>query len=375
MDKPGSLLRLARESQGVSLSAVAARTHFSKSMLGMLENDQRDVKPEHIVAYSRALNIPISALTAPPNDPIRLAHEWLVSDSAPVTHSAVGHRVGRSLADDVEQRVVDLRHLDDAVGGKDLFPLVVKELEDLRTVINECSYADDIGRRLLTAAGELSQLAGWVASDAGYYGHAQYTYLDGAKAASQAGDRILTGQLLSSLSYQIANVGHPDEAVLLARTAVKGAQGATPVVAALLTERVAWAAARARDRDGAMRALDTVDDTYQRRTAGVEEPEWVYWVDRSEIDVMAGRCFVELGDPSRARPLLQQAIDNYPKDRAREVALYQTWLAESYARNRDFDAAQETIGAARKAADGIHSARLERRVVEIELMLSGRGGW
>ncbi|WP_330257480.1 tetratricopeptide repeat protein [Nocardia sp. NBC_00565] len=199
--------------------------------------------------------------------------------------------------------------------------------------------------------------------------------MNGAKAASQAGDRVLTGQLLSSLSYQIANVGQPGDAVLLARTALSGAHGATPVVAALLTERVAWAAARARDRDGAMRALDTVDDTYERRIAGVEEPEWVYWVDRSEIDVMAGRCFVELGDPSRARPLLQQAIDSYPKDRAREVALYQTWLAESYARNRDFDAAQETIRAARKAAYGVHSARLERRVVEIELMLSGRGRW
>jgi hypothetical protein len=221
----------------------------------------------------------------------------------------------------------------------------------------------------------MSQLVGWVASDAGQYGHAQYAYLDGAKATCQAGDRVLTGQLLSSLSYQIANVGKPDDAVLLARTAAKGAQGATPVVAALLTERVAWAAARARDRDGAMRALDTVDNTYERRSTGIEEPEWVYWVDRSEINVMAGRCFVELSDPSRARPLLQQAIDSYPKDRAREVALYQTWLAESYARNRDFDAAQETIGAARKAADSVHSARLERRVVEIELMLSGRGGW
>ncbi|WP_330250521.1 helix-turn-helix domain-containing protein [Nocardia sp. NBC_00565] len=59
MDKPGSLLRLARESQGVSLSAVAAKTHFSKSMLGMLENDQRDVKPEHIVVLrARPVHLP-----------------------------------------------------------------------------------------------------------------------------------------------------------------------------------------------------------------------------------------------------------------------------------------------------------------------------
>ncbi|WP_405160650.1 helix-turn-helix domain-containing protein [Nocardia sp. NBC_01499] len=371
MDSPGALLRLARESQRVSLAVLAGRTHYSKSLLGMLENGQRDIRAEHITAYSRALNIPVDALMAPPDDPIRIAHEWLVADSVATTHSAAGRRVGNDLATDLENRVIELRHLDDHIGGKDLLPLVDREFEDVRKAIMECSYTDEIGRRLRTSAGELAQLVGWVASDAGRYAQAQRSYLDGHNAATAAGNRVLAGQLLSSLAYQISNIGDPADASLLAKTAVRGARDATPVVEALLTERVAWASARSRDRDSTMRALDAVDDAYDRRSADVEEPEWVYWMDRSEINVMAGRCFVELGQPSLASPLLLRAIEGYPQEHAREVALYQTWLAESYVRSREFDAAEATIAAARKAADAVRSARLDRRIGEIELLLTG----
>ena len=76
-----------------------------------------------------------------------------------------------------------------------------------------------------------------------------------------------------------------------------------------------------------------MDDAYEERADGTEEPEWVYWLDRKEIDVMAGRCLIELGDPLSAQPLLSAAIAAYTPEHAREVALYQTWLAESYGRH------------------------------------------
>ncbi|MBF6204954.1 helix-turn-helix transcriptional regulator [Streptomyces gardneri] len=369
MENPGSLLRAARQSRGVSLAALAAKTNYSKSLLGMLENGQREVKQQHIIGYSRALNIPISALMTPSPDPIRIAHEWLVADSAPKAHASAGRRVGDSLATEMERRVVELRHLDDSIGGEELFPLVLREFESAREVITECSYSERVGKRLLVVAGELAQLAGWVASDAGRYGDAQGLYLSGASAADDAGDRVLTAQLLSSLSYQIANVGNPHEAALLARTAVKGATDAPPVVRSLLTDRLAWACARTRDPDAAQRALDAVDDAYDRRSPDIPEPEWVYWVDRTEIDVMAGRCFVELDEPRKAHSLLSGAIEQLSTDRVREVALYRTWLAESYLKTRDLDAARATVREAQTAADTAHSARLDRRIAEIQAML------
>jgi transcriptional regulator with XRE-family HTH domain len=367
----GKNLRAAREAAGVSLAALSRRTHYSKALLGHLETGKRTVTAEHLTAYARALGVSVDGLYGPPADPLRVAHEWLVSDSPATVHRISGRRVGPSLAAELERRVIELRHLDDVVSGADLLPVVAKELSDAEHVINEASYAEETGRRLLTVAGELAQLAGWVASDAGRYVEAQRVYLSGISAAQAAGDDVLAGQLLSSLSYQIANIGNPADAALLARSAVKGSAGAPAVVRTLLLERLAWASARSRDRESARRALDAVDDSYERRSPGIEEPEWVYWLDRREIDIMAGRCLIELGDPAAAEPLLSNAIDAYAPDHAREIALYRTWLAESYARAGVFDAARHVLGKAQTAADKLSSARLDRRVNDVARMLPG----
>lgn len=370
----GEALRAAREAAGVSLTVMATRTHYSKPLLGLLETGKRTIKPGHIEAYSRALNVPVDILQGPPDDPLRVAHEWLVSDSPTVIQLHAGRRIGTLLADKLESRVIELRHLDDVIGGGDLFPVVSKELSDVQDAVRSASYTEKVGRRLLTVVGELAQLAGWVASDAGRYSQAQRIYLDGVSAARCANDRPLAAQLLSSLSYQIANIGHPRDAAVLARSAVKGADDASPMVRTLLWERVAWASARSRDDAGTRRALDAVDNAYERRSPGVIEPEWVYWLDRTEIDVMAGRCMIELGNPAAAEPLLTNAIISYPTDHAREVALYLSWLAEAYAQAGTIDAARDTLTRASGTAQGINSARLDLRISQVRSLLLTKTG-
>ncbi|WP_255375446.1 hypothetical protein [Saccharomonospora sp. CUA-673] len=83
--------------------------------------------------------------------------------------------------------MVELRHLDDFVGGGDLSPLVLRELSEAQQVVRTGSYSERIGRRLLVVVGELAQLAGWVASDAGQYTEAQRVYLDGVSAPGMPG--------------------------------------------------------------------------------------------------------------------------------------------------------------------------------------------
>lgn len=361
----GDSLRTARERAGLSLAGLARLTHYSKALLGHLETGRRAASPEHVTAYARALDVPVSALYGAPRDPLRVAHEWLVSETPAATHSAAGRRIGASLAARLEQRVDELRHMDDVVGGRDLYPLVARELADASALVSDGSYTAATGRRLLTVVGELSQLAGWVASDAGRYLTAEHTYLSGVSAAREAGDDVLAGQLLSSLAYQIANVGDPADALLLARTAAKGARSASPLVRALLLERVAWAASRARDRDLARRVLDSADDAYEDR-GEVAEPAWVYWLDRREVDVMRGRCLIELGRPAEASPLLESAIEGYSPNRAREVALYETWLAEAHARAGELDAARVVLRRARRAAGPVASTRLDERIAAVE---------
>jgi transcriptional regulator with XRE-family HTH domain len=58
----GQNLRAAREAAEVSLAALAHRTHYSKALLGHLETGKRAVKPEHVTAYAKALDMPVSRL-------------------------------------------------------------------------------------------------------------------------------------------------------------------------------------------------------------------------------------------------------------------------------------------------------------------------
>jgi hypothetical protein len=61
------------------------------------------------------------------DDPVRVVHEQLVCDSPMVAASGAGRRVGAALASDLEDRVIELRHLDDLVSSRELLPAILKE--------------------------------------------------------------------------------------------------------------------------------------------------------------------------------------------------------------------------------------------------------
>ncbi|MFG2481697.1 hypothetical protein ACGFSI_02855 [Streptomyces virginiae] len=59
-------------------------------------------------------------------------------------------------------------------------------------------------------------------------------------------------------------------------------------------------------------------------------PDWAYWVDLDEIAIMTGRCWAELHRPLRGIPALEDALARYDDTRARDKALYLSWLAAAY---------------------------------------------
>jgi hypothetical protein len=230
-----------------------------------------------------------------------LSQEWRVVDPPQLVETRSGRRVGTRLAEVVIERADVLRRMDDFLGGGDMHDLVRRELLVTVGMVRGASYPEKIGRVLLSAVGELCQLAGWVASDAGLRSLAERYYLGGVSAAHAADDKPLAANLLSSLSYQVANIGDPRDAVLLASTAYHGAEtSATATTRALLLERVAWANARFGDPQATVRTLDQVDEAFADSNPE-DDPPWVYWLDRDEIDVMAGRCLTELRQPKKAR--------------------------------------------------------------------------
>jgi transcriptional regulator with XRE-family HTH domain len=298
-----------------------------------------------------------------------LAHEWLAADKPQLIELSAGRRIGDSLVTTIEHRVIQLRRADDFMSGRTSHALVRQELQATTDLLNNAALTENQAIRLLTATGELAQLAAWVAADAGLYrGAANYTE-SGVVAAHAAGNAALAANIISTLSYQLANTGNPRKAALLARTAYAGGRhDATATTRALLLERVAWADAKSGDLANCERTLGLVEENFSHANPG-NDPDWVYWLNREEIDVMAGRCYTELKKPAKAEPLLRDAISGYDDTHIRENALYLSWLAEDHILLGDIDAAVEISTQVLDLKSRANSVRTDERLRHLVKLL------
>jgi len=298
-----------------------------------------------------------------------LAHEWLAADKPQLIELDAGRRIGDSLVATTEHRVIQLRRADDFVSGRTSHTLVQQELQATTKLLDEATMSEDQTRRLLTATGELAQLAAWVAADAGLYKQAARYTEGGVLAAHAADNEPLAANIISTLSYQLANTGNPRQAALLARTAYAGARhSATASTKALLLERVAWADAKSGDLVSCERVLGQVDENFSHAKPE-DDPDWVYWLNREEVDVMAGRCFTELKQPARAESLLRRAISGYDDTLIRENSLYLSWLAEDYILLNEIDLATEIATRVLELGSRANSARTDERLRHLARLL------
>jgi tetratricopeptide (TPR) repeat protein len=295
----------------------------------------------------------------------RLSHMWLICEPPQVIELASGRHVSDALVSAVEHRVVQLRRADDFITGAASRELMRNELSATVGLLSDGALTDEQARRILTAIGELAQLGAWVAGDGGLIDEAGRYVRGGVLAARAAGNSPLAANIISTFSYQVANTGKPDEAIVLARTAFQGARhDATPVTRALLLERVAWAAARSGDLRDCERTLGMVEESF---SAGPRDndPDWIYWLNREEIDVMAGRCHTELGNARRAESLLTNAIARYDQSLVRENSLYLSWLAEDYVQLGEIEHAAGIATQMAALAARTNSARTDTRLRHI----------
>jgi hypothetical protein len=239
-----------------------------------------------------------------------------------------------------------LRLADDVLSGGDLIAPAFRELSKAVALHRESSYSDAVGRGLLVQIGELAQITGWIASDAGRLEDAERAYRLGISAARQAGDGALTANLAGSLAYQWSNSGREQDGIDLAQAAVvEAGEDAPGKTRALFFDRVAWAHAKA-GRPNAQHALRALGQAHEALTdeADGEAPLWAYWVSREELEVMDARVFTELHKPLRAVPLLTDVLGRYDATHARELALYRSWLAVALAdANEPEQAAAEAL--------------------------------
>lgn len=351
--------RDARKSQrqlAETLCRVSGTVSVTRHEVSRWERGER-VPDVWLSALSIALNVSLHTLeraaahargedigAGPPSPAEALAYFLPVHDVelGPLASDA-GRRVGASTATALADRAHGLRLADDVIASGDLLGPAFRELDGAVRLYRETTHSEETGRSLLGSIGEIAQIAGWIASDAGEHDQAARAYRLGVSAARDAGDLALVGNIAGSLAYQLSNTGHEVDGLSLARAALEEAGLDVPAKArALYLDRVAWAHTNAGNAQPAMRALT---EAHEAMAEGSQEaPDWAYWVSPEELDVMDARVYTELRRPLRAVPLLQEVLSRYDSTHTRELALYLSWLAVALVDANEPEEAAKTAG-------------------------------
>ncbi|MFF7552505.1 helix-turn-helix transcriptional regulator [Streptomyces olivaceus] len=323
-----SQARLARE---VCRAAGIAGDPVGRQEVSRWETGKRTPR-EWLPAIAAVLDVPVDALKAPqtPAEPPLPTLADFLPEGNPLAplRAATGRRVGMGQVSDLQQRVHGLRLADDVLAGGDLIRPALRELRSAVKLYREGTHSAEVGRELLCQIGELAQIAGWIASDAGQYAEAERIYRLGISAARQAEDQTLAGNIAGSLAYQFSNTGRTAEGLTLAQAALHDAGSDAPAKArALYLDRVAWAHTKTGGSQAAMRALGEAGEALSEDSEDTESPAYLYWVDAGELRVMESRVYTELHRPLRAVPLLRSVLSGYDATHTRELALYLSWLA------------------------------------------------
>ncbi|GAA2345059.1 XRE family transcriptional regulator [Streptomyces kunmingensis] len=375
----GTVFRLARLHAQISYSKIAAECDIKPERVGSLAKGRGSITSfEKIAVIADALRIPgrLLGLADRSWEASGTTREGAVAvrrrdfvRKSTVTAAGlvglvpleVGQRIGVHDVEQLKSRAARLRRLDDTLGGGDTFKLYLSEFQSTRVLMRDHTYSENVGRMLRSVMAEQAQQAGWAAFDVGRHPEAAGLYEASKTAAREAGDMALEGNAYAFLGYQHSG-GDRSKAVATAIQSCRTAGPEAPAgVRALLHERLAWAHAVAGHPRDVAAALEIAEEALRER-GGDLVPDWAAWVDTDELEIMKGRCWTELRRPLRSVPVLESVLTRFDDTRARDKALYLSWLAESYLAAGEVEGAATTAGRALSLSAGIASVRPRQRL-------------
>lgn len=187
------------------------------------------------------------------------------------------------------------RTLDHTYGGGHARQALVRYLEHEAEPMLRGTYGEAIGRRLFSAAADLTRLAGWTSYDIAAHGLAQRYFVQALRLAQAAGDRAFGSYVLITMSRQAVYLGHGREAVQLARVAQQGVgSSAPPVVMALLHAVEARGHGVLGEARTCAASLARAEHALETARPGDEVPHWGRYFDEAQLADEFGHCHRDL---------------------------------------------------------------------------------
>ncbi|WP_433358589.1 hypothetical protein [Streptosporangium sp. CA-115845] len=296
---------------------------------------------------------------------IEAALDWRDAPAqTPLTRTEGARAATDADIDRLRQATREFRQLDHAHGGGYALSWLEQYLTTEVDPLLQGSYSDSLGRELFNVSATLTDMAGWMAMDAGHQGLAQYYYTQAAALAKHSGDTAYGAYVLGNLATQALVLGETRTAVRLARSARDTGGRAIP---ATLTARITVTEARAHALIGdshETRHTLRVADRAMERSAPDQDPEWLGAFSPAHYCGSVMHALRDLGDTDAAEQQASAALD-LPARNARTRALHGVLHASVLIQRGDLDGAVEAASPIQQDAAGIKSSRLNLRLAEL----------
>ncbi|MFF5215942.1 helix-turn-helix domain-containing protein [Micromonospora sp. NPDC000442] len=297
------------------------------------------------------------------------ALRWFTATSPQTVAQEGRQTVGQPDIDTIREMTATYRRLDNQYGGGHARDNVTRYLhQEVTPLLTQGRYDPQIGRKLLTAVAELTQLAGWQAYDMAEHGLAQRYLTHALDLARTADDPGLGAEILAAMSHQATYLGHTATGVDLARAARHTAHRAgITVLAAEALVMEAHAHAAARDSVACATALHQAEQALDRADRS-GDPQWLGYFDEAYLSAKFGHCFTALGQHRQAERFATRSLrmdERYVRGKAFNLAL----LATIQARHGEPDRASVIGGQALALTTQLKSARAVRYVRDLQTNL------
>lgn len=340
----GREVRALRECQRLSIREFAARIGVSERMVSRWEAGGEGIQPRPInqagldsllaaATEDERSRFAARLQTAEQQEPDS-ALEPVQADTlpAPRPNTTQQRRTSLALLPARDQgpdvlAMQSFRSADKQVGGGHLYGAVVKYLH---TQVGPRLFGGDLvveDPAVFTAAAGLTEMAGWMAHDAGRDDRAYSHFLRAFHLSKAGQDRQLGVHILASLSHLAHHRADPDGAIRFARAGQSSlAEGpANPELTARLLAMQARGRAALGD-DQETRVLLGQAETALGGSHDEAPSEWVSQFDLGSLASEAARCMQQLGKHAEAQEHARRILELRPPNRTRSRAFGQLFF-------------------------------------------------
>jgi tetratricopeptide (TPR) repeat protein len=369
-------------SRPLSQELVASWLQLTQTQLSRVENGPPVQDLGKLTYWARTLRVPAQYL-------------WFqlpraAAEAAPVTAQARlmqpsnfpgGAKVSPSLAPVMGQQPVHgesdatamqaFRAADLQLGGGHLYPTVVQYLQ--KALAPRLFGAAAAGPEVFTAASALTEMAGWMAHDAGRDESAQQHFNRALDLATAGSDVQLRAHILASMSHLALHRNEPSQAIQFAMEgqSALGVKPSNPGLAAQLLTMEARGLATLPQPEPAQcgKALLRAEQTLSQHTAEQPSP-WISRFDEGSLASEAARCLRQLGQLSAAARQAELIMEKRPGTHTRSRAFGQILLARILVAQGEPEQACRIAQEVLDATQSLSSYLVIRQLNELSQMLA-----